>query len=54
MATEQVNKSDKKKSYCKNKCKPKLKGKNGKGDSPRNNCSDKFRNNYDNINWIDK
>ena len=27
---------------------------NGKGDSPRNNHSDKFRSNYDSIKWSDK
>ena len=54
MATEEAKK---KKSCCpKNKCKAKKKPKheNGKGDSPRNNQSNKFRNNYDNINWSDE
>jgi hypothetical protein len=27
------------------------KNKNGKGDSPRNNFSDNFKKNYENINW---
>jgi len=27
---------------------------NGKGDSPRNNTSNKFRNNYSQINWKKK
>ena len=60
MGTEEAKKNNKKaclsekKPCCeKNKCKAKPKSKNGKGDVPRNNHSDKFRNNYDNINWSD-
>ena len=30
---------------------PKKSNQNGKGDSPRNNISKTFRNNYDSINW---
>jgi hypothetical protein len=33
----------------KNKCKQKNKTGNGKGDSPRNNSSNKYRENYDKI-----
>jgi len=58
MGTEEAKKSDKKpgsakkKPCCeKNKCKAKPNSKNGKGDAPRNNQSNEFRNNYENINW---
>lgn len=34
---------------CGSKCS--TSGRNGKGDSPRNNHSKKFKSNYDQINW---
>ena len=34
---------------CGNKCG--VSGRNGKGDSPKNNHSKKFKSNYDKINW---
>ena len=55
MKEKKVTQSKEKKACCKkNECKrntPKPKPENGKGDAPRNNQSDKFRNNFDNINW---
>jgi len=33
---------------------PKKNNSNGKGDSPRNNASKDFKNNYDSINWKTK
>lgn len=38
----------------KSKRKTRPKHRNGKGDSPRNNQSNEFRNNYDSINWSNK
>jgi len=55
MKEKKVIQSKEKKACCKKnecdkkECKPK--SDNGKGDAPRNNQSDKFRNNFDNINW---
>ena len=59
MGTEEVKKSNKprqniKDKSCCNKSKCKSKSQNGKVDAPRNIQSNKFRKNYDNINWGDE
>lgn len=38
----------------KSKSQKKRNGQNGKGDSPRNNISKKFKSNYEKINWKNK
>ena len=53
MKEKKVTQSKQKKPCCKkNKCK--AKPDNGKGDSPRNNHSSDFRDNFENINWSKK
>ena len=51
METGTAKKDKRAKSSCKKKSKTKSSHNNGKGDAPRNNQSDKFRNNFDKINW---